>query len=96
MPLSPPSDGRPSAAFIQAATPGITEAGYPPTLLQYAEVIAWLDEAYPDMAAINDFACRKVPEHLKAAFDDAIQREALGRVAKAMQAAEDREEEEGL
>jgi hypothetical protein len=56
---------------------------YVPTLLQYAEVIAWLKEEvrYCDR--------RAVPEHLTQAYDDPILRAAFGRVAKAMQMAED-------
>lgn len=46
------------------------------TMLQYAQVIEWLD---------NNRDCGPVPDHLSAAYDDAIQRAALGRVAKAME-----------
>lgn len=58
---------------------------YVPTLLQYAEVIVWLtgERTYAEEAETP------VPDHLKRAYDDAIRRESLGRVAKAMQAAED-------
>lgn len=56
---------------------------YIPTLLEYAEVIAWLREEvrYCDR--------NPIPDHLKRAYDDAIRRESLGRIAKVMQVAED-------
>jgi hypothetical protein len=60
---------------------------YVPTLLQYAEVIAWLDERRK--VWIGTSPTMAMPEHLKRAYADAIRRESLGRVAKAMQAAED-------
>lgn len=55
-------------------------AEYVPTLLEYAEVIAWLDE--PDRMD-------PMPVRLHRAYDDAIRRASFGRVAKAMRAAED-------
>lgn len=48
------------------------------TMLQYAQLIEWLD---------GQRESRPVPDHLKAVYDDAIQRAALGRVAKAMEEA---------
>lgn len=53
-----------------------TDDGYVPTLLQYAEVIVWLDE---------QARADPIPEYLKRAYDDAVQRESLDRVAKAME-----------
>lgn len=57
-----------------------TDDGYVPTLLEYAEVIAWLDE--PDRMD-------PMPVRLHRAYDDAIRQASFGRVARAMQAAED-------
>jgi hypothetical protein len=68
--------------------------GYVPTLLDYAKVIVWLDERFRTAAHfagvdLVDYEDMGVPEHIERAYADAIRRESLGRVAKAMQAAED-------
>jgi hypothetical protein len=64
--------------------PATGEAAYVPSLLEYAQVIEWMED-HPTGDSL--------PEGLRAPFADALNRAALGRVAAAMSRACDTENE---